>query len=49
MKLGVVFPQTEIGSDPQVLRDFAQTAEELGFDSLLYIGPKIPERRAEFR
>jgi probable F420-dependent oxidoreductase len=35
MKLGVVFPQTEIGSDPQVLRDFAQTAEELGFDYLL--------------
>ncbi len=27
MKLGVVFPQTEIGSDPAVIRDYAQAAE----------------------
>jgi probable F420-dependent oxidoreductase len=35
MKLGVVFPQTEIGRDPAVVRDFAQTVEELGFAHLL--------------
>ena len=35
MKIGVVFPQTEIGTDPLVLRDYAQTAEDLGFSHLL--------------
>src|SRR5204863_208162 len=35
MKLGVVFPQTEIGSDPAVVRDYAQAAESAGYDHLL--------------
>lgn len=35
MKIGAVFPQTEIGTDPAVIRDFAQTAEGLGFSHLL--------------
>lgn len=35
MKLGVVFPQTEIGSDPALIRDYTQTAEGLGYDYLL--------------
>src|SRR5688500_6458169 len=35
MRIGVVFPQTEIGSDPAVLRDYAQCAEELGYSHLL--------------
>jgi probable F420-dependent oxidoreductase len=35
MKLGVVFPQTEIGADPAVIKDYAQTAEGLGYDYLL--------------
>ena len=35
MKLGVVFPQTEIGSDPAVIRDYAQAAEGAGYDHLL--------------
>lgn len=35
MKFGVVFPQTEIGADPAVLRDYAQAAEELGYNHLL--------------
>ena len=30
MKTGVVFPQTEFGSDPAAIRDYAQTAEGLG-------------------
>src|SRR5712692_7191702 len=35
MKLGVVFPQTEIGNDPAVIRDYAQTAEALGYNHVL--------------
>ncbi len=35
MKLGVVFPQTEIGADPGGVREYAQAAQELGFDHLL--------------
>lgn len=35
MKFGVTFPQTEIGSDPSDIRDFAQTAEGAGFDYLV--------------
>ena len=31
MRIGVVFPQTEFGSDPIAIRDYAQTAEGLGF------------------
>jgi probable F420-dependent oxidoreductase len=35
MKLGVVFPQTEIGNDPAVIREYAQTAEALGYNHVL--------------
>ncbi|HXV93709.1 MAG TPA: LLM class F420-dependent oxidoreductase [Pseudonocardia sp.] len=35
MRIGVVFPQREIGDDPAVIRDFAQTAEGLGYHHLL--------------
>jgi len=35
MKIGVVFPQLEIGTDPAVVRDYAQAAESLGYDYLL--------------
>ncbi|MEX0750445.1 MAG: LLM class F420-dependent oxidoreductase [Dehalococcoidia bacterium] len=35
MKVGVVFPQTEIGDDPIVIRDYAQAVEQLGYDHLL--------------
>src|SRR5262245_66546261 len=35
MRLGVVFPQTEIGNDPAVIRDYAQAAEGAGYDHLL--------------
>jgi probable F420-dependent oxidoreductase len=35
MQLGVVFPQTEIGNDPAVIRDYGQAAEELGFGHIL--------------
>lgn len=35
MRIGVVFPQTEISSDPAVVKDYAQLAEELGFTHIL--------------
>ena len=35
MHIGVVFPQTEIGTDPVVIRDYAQAAEDLGYSHLL--------------
>jgi probable F420-dependent oxidoreductase len=35
MKIGVVFPQTEIGTDPLAIRDYAQAIEAAGFDYLV--------------
>jgi len=35
MQIGVVFPQTEIGDDPALLRDYAQAAEALGYSHIL--------------
>ncbi len=35
MNIGVVFPQTEFGSDPAAIRDYTQTAESLGFSHIL--------------
>jgi probable F420-dependent oxidoreductase len=35
VKIGVVFPQTEIGGDPVAVRDYVQAAEQMGFNHLL--------------
>ena len=35
MRIGVVFPQTEIGNDSAIIKDYAQAAEELGFGHVL--------------
>jgi probable F420-dependent oxidoreductase len=35
MKVGVVFPQTEIGAEPGGVKDYAQAAEGLGFSHIL--------------
>jgi probable F420-dependent oxidoreductase len=35
MQVGVVFPQTEIGDDPVVIRDYAQAVEEMGYRHIL--------------
>lgn len=35
MKIGAIFPQLEIGSDPAVIRDYAQAVEAMGFDHIL--------------
>ena len=48
MRIGVVFPQTEIGADPAAVRDFAQAAESLGYDHLVtfdhVIGANVSSR-----
>ncbi len=35
MKLGAIFPQTELGSDPAVIREHAQAVEEMGYDFIV--------------
>ncbi len=35
MQIGAIFPTTELGSDPTVIRDWAQTAEGLGYSHVL--------------
>ena len=35
MQIGVIFPQTEIGTDPIAVRDYAQAAESLGYQHLV--------------
>jgi probable F420-dependent oxidoreductase len=35
LRIGVTFPQTEFGNDPNAIRDYAQTAEDLGFTHIL--------------
>ena len=47
MQLGVLLPQTEIGSDPVGLRDYAQAVHELGFAHLIsyeHVLGAVPER-----
>jgi hypothetical protein len=35
MKIGVVFPQTEIGADPGAVRTYAEVVSDLGYNHLL--------------
>lgn len=35
MKIGAIFPHLEIGDDPAVIRDWAQTAEGLGYSHII--------------
>ena len=35
MDIGVVFPQTEIGSDPGAIRDYVQAVEDLDYSHLI--------------
>ncbi|MEQ9642445.1 MAG: LLM class F420-dependent oxidoreductase [Alphaproteobacteria bacterium] len=37
MDIGLAFPTTEIGNDPGVIRDFAETADEAGFAHMTFI------------
>lgn len=47
MKLGVVFPQTEIGDDPAEIRAFAQGVEAGGFDFLAAYDHVLGHRPAD--
>ena len=52
MKIGVVFPQTEIGQDQAGIREFAQAAEQTGYDHLgayEHVLGANPGSRAEWR
>jgi probable F420-dependent oxidoreductase len=48
MKIGVVFPQVEVGQDPSAIRDYAQAVEAMGythilvFDHVLGANPERP-------
>ena len=35
MRIGAIFPQTEIGNDPDAIRDYAQAVEEMGYQHIL--------------
>lgn len=35
MRVGVVFPQVEIGQDPSAIRDYAQAVEAMGYTHVL--------------
>lgn len=35
MRIGLIYPQTEFGSDPAAIRDYAQTAEGCGYNHIL--------------
>lgn len=35
MKIGVVFPQTEIGTDPTAITDYVQACEGMGYDHVI--------------
>ncbi len=54
MDIGVVFPQTEIGTDSSAIRTFAERVEGLGYshilvyDHVLGIHPEHPEYRAGY-
>ncbi len=48
MKLGVVFPQTEIGTDPIAIRDYAQGAEQLGYNHMLVFDHVLGANPARF-
>lgn len=46
MKIGVVFPQTEIGTDPGGIREYAQAVERMGFSHILAFDHVIGANRA---
>ena len=43
MKLGLSFPQTEIGTDPSKIKDFMQSAEDLGYDFVTFVDHVLGE------
>jgi hypothetical protein len=49
MRYGVVFLQIEFGNDVQAIKDYAHTAEGLGYDYLLVYSPSSLARRFPIR
>jgi probable F420-dependent oxidoreductase len=52
MRIGVVFPQVEIGADPGAIRDYAQAVEDLGYTHILAFDHVLganPERPGGFK
>jgi probable F420-dependent oxidoreductase len=52
MRVGVTFPQSEIGTDPNVIRDYARAAEDLGYEHLLaydHVLGADPSNREDWR
>jgi probable F420-dependent oxidoreductase len=49
MKIGCNFPTSEIGDDPAVIKDFAQTAEDLGYDHIVFYDHILGAVHAEDR
>ena len=47
MRVGVVLPQTEIGSDPGAIRAYAQAVEALGYGHVLLGSRQQPQRLHE--
>lgn len=47
MRLGVAYPQSELGGDPTALHRFAVAAEDLGYDHLLMFDHVVGAVRAE--
>lgn len=46
MKIGVVFPQVEIGNDPVAIRDYAQAVEAMGYTHILTFDHVLGANRA---
>jgi len=46
MRIGAVFPQTEIGDDPMLIRAWAQEVERLGYDTS-WLRPRDRGRRRQ--
>lgn len=47
MKIGCVFPHSEIGDDMSMVKDFFQTAEDLGYDHVLCIDHVLCNKEAK--
>ena len=49
MRIGVIFPQTEIGSDPGAVREYVQAAEGLGYEHLAIYDHVLGADRNHFK
>ena len=47
MDFGISFPQTQIGNDPAIIRNFVETAEGLGFERLTLVDHILGAKEAK--